>query len=121
MPPLRILIVEDDPVVRHFVDAVLTRRGHNVLVAPSAFEAEALLLDFPDPPDVALLDVMLPGMTGPAYGDRLVRRFPAIRLVFMTGWPDRPEWAQAETRGVLLVKPFGVTALLAAIGADADE
>jgi DNA-binding response OmpR family regulator len=117
MSPVRILVVEDDPVVRHFVDAVLTRRGHNVLVASSAFEAAALLLDFPDPPDVALLDVMLPGMTGLVYSDHLVRQFPAIRLVFMTGLPDRPERVLAEARGVLLAKPFGVTALLAAISA----
>lgn len=120
MSPVRILVVEDDPVVRHFVDAALTRRGHNVLLARSAAEAAALLLDFPDPPDVALLDVMLPDVIGPIYSDHLRRQFPAIRIVFMTGWPDRPERAQAEARGVLLVKPFAVSVLLAAIGADAD-
>ena len=81
---MRLLVVEDEAAVRHVIDRVLTGHGHHVVAAPSAIEATALLLDFPEPPDVALLDLVLPGMSGLDYAERLAWQFPMIRLVFMT-------------------------------------
>lgn len=112
---MRVLVVDDEPPIRHLVDRLLTRRGHDVLTAPSVFEAMALLLDFPAPLDLALLDVRLPGMAGLAYADQLERAHPAIRLVFMTGSVDEAELVAAETRGSLILKPFGVRDLIAAV------
>jgi two-component system cell cycle sensor histidine kinase/response regulator CckA len=113
---MRVLVVEDEPAVRHVIDRVLTQQGHRVLTAPSAFEAMALLLDFPDPPDLAVLDLIMPGMGGLAYADWLQHAFPTIRLMFITGWLDRPEAAQAQKRGTLLAKPFSPQKLLDTIG-----
>jgi two-component system, cell cycle sensor histidine kinase and response regulator CckA len=114
---VKVLVVEDDPAIRHVIDVALSRRGHSVLTSATADEAAALLLDFPDRPDLAILDVMLPGITGVAYGEDLARQFPGIRIVFMTGWLDRPERHLAEQRGYLLPKPFSLPTLLAAIAA----
>lgn len=103
---MRILVVEDDPGVRHLIDRVLTRRGHHVIAAPSANEAWALLLDFPEPPHVALLDVILPDVFGPVLADRLRESFPQIRFIFMTGWLDPQHEEATQQRGALLRKPF---------------
>ncbi len=113
---LRVLIVDDDPGVRHLIDRVLTRRGHSTVAASTACEADALLLDFPAPPDVAVLDIMLPGIHGLAFADQLTRRYPKLRVVFITGWLDHPDRTVAETRGRVLSKPFTVPALIEAIG-----
>jgi CheY-like chemotaxis protein len=111
---VRVLVVEDEPAVRHLIDRILTRRGHSVVTAPSAHDADAILLDFPAPIAVALLDLVLPGIGGREYADRLARRFPAIRVIFMTGWFDNPELRAAEASGPLLLKPFSTDALIAA-------
>ena len=108
---MRVLVVEDDPSVRHMVDRLLTGRGYFVLTAPSAELADALLLDYGAMPDLAILDLGLPGIAGSEYGDRLAHRFPNIRLIFMTGWTERlakPEFR----RGTLLTKPFASGTLL---------
>jgi DNA-binding response OmpR family regulator len=112
---MRILIVEDDSAVRPFLDTFLTIKGFDTLTAPSAEHAEALLLDFPAPPDVAVLDLMLPGLPGLAYADVLRARYPAIRLVFMTGWVDDGRVDEARKRGYILHKPFYPTDLLDAV------
>jgi DNA-binding response OmpR family regulator len=111
-------VVEDDPAVRHLIDVVLTCRGHDVLIAASAPLANALLLDFPAPPGVAVLDVILPkGTSGVAYGRELLSRFPGIRLVFMTGWPEAAEAIGAATLGPLLSKPVRIEDLSALVDA----
>jgi CheY-like chemotaxis protein len=113
----RILVVEDDPAVRHLIDIVLTCQGHHVILASSAPLANAQLLDFPDhPPAVAVLDLVRPGGTdGLAFADALRQRFPDIRLIFMTGWPDRPDADRAASLGPVLYKPFSMDDLSAAL------
>jgi len=112
---MRALVVEDEPIVRHLIIKVLTRRGHHVIAATDPSEANALLLDFPGPLDVALLDVDLPVMDGLKYADHVTGRFPTARLVFMTGWTDEDRLVAAETRATLLLKPFTPDQLIAVI------
>jgi CheY-like chemotaxis protein len=101
---VRILVVEDESAIRHLIDRLLTPRGHHVLTAEAPAHAAALLLDFPDPLDLALLDISLPGMSGIEYSAHLRSQFPALRLVFITGWPD--EIPEATIYGTVLRKPF---------------
>jgi DNA-binding response OmpR family regulator len=104
---MRVLIVEDDSSVRHFLDIYLTRKGFETLTAPMPAVADALLLDFPGPLELAILDVLLPGgMTGVAYSDDLRRRWPDMRAIFITGWEHGFDVAQVEKRGDVLYKPF---------------
>ena len=107
------LIVEDDPGVRHVIATLLTRRGHNVISASSAPEAMALVLDFLQPLDMAVLDVVLPGTTGVECGVALKAMFPSIRLIFMTGWYDHPKLADAPVADEVLMKPFSSSDLFA--------
>ena len=111
---MRVLVVEDEPAVRHLIDRLLTGRGHHVLTAPTAAEATALLYDFPGALDVALLDLILPGMSGLTYAEQLERMFPGVRVVIMTGWMDGAQLGAAEARGPLLWKPFSRESLISA-------
>jgi CheY-like chemotaxis protein len=112
---MRVLVVENEPAVRHVIDIALTRAGHHVVAAPSVFDAMALLLDFAHTPDVALLDLIMPGMGGLAYAEMLRRQHPAIRLVFMTGWQEHPDVDAAAQIGTILFKPFAPHVVRAAV------
>jgi CheY-like chemotaxis protein len=63
MPPVKILVAEDDPVSRRVLEAVLNRMGHD---CASAEDGEAAWTRFQnDVPDVLITDWMMPGMAGP--------------------------------------------------------
>ena len=57
--------------------------GHEVCAVWSAEDAKAALSTFN--PDVALLDVRLPGMPGDAFAVYLKHKFPTIKIVFVSG------------------------------------
>ncbi len=62
---MRILIADDSVVSRHLLDATLRRWGYEVVVACDGNEAWRIL-EADDAPKIAILDWMMPGMTGPA-------------------------------------------------------
>src|SRR5829696_218806 len=66
--PLRILVADDDPLTRRVLSVVLTRLGHDVVVAQDGEEAWAAFEA--RPPEVVITDWMMPGLDGPV----LVRR-----------------------------------------------
>src|SRR2546426_9564217 len=61
---MRILIADDSIVSRHLLDATLRKWGYEVVVACDGNEAWHILQS-EDPPKMAILDWMMPGMTGP--------------------------------------------------------
>ena len=60
--PARILVVDDDSDNRELLEVILTSQGFAVVTASSGEEALASVAQ--DPPDLVLLDIMMPGMTG---------------------------------------------------------
>jgi DNA-binding response OmpR family regulator len=112
----RVLVVEDDASVRAWLSVVLARRGYAVQTATTAGEALAFLLyDIPQTPDVALVDVQLPDITGIAFGSILKGYFPAVRMVYMTGYPNIEPYDDSSLGRPLLRKPFTISELLAHI------
>lgn len=110
VPDTRILVVEDDPVFRIPLCAVLAAAGFDVRSAESAEAAEGLLAQ--GPVDVVLSDVGLPRMDGAT----LASRHPDTPFVLMTG--SLP--AESSASGALpptvracLVKPLDIAQLLA--------
>jgi DNA-binding NtrC family response regulator len=107
----RVLVVDDDPVFRIPLCAVLAAAGFDVRSADSAEAAEDLLER--EPVDVVLSDIGLPEMDGAA----LARRHPDTPFVLMTGSPPAESSpASAATRPpavqARLVKPLDVPHLL---------
>jgi CheY-like chemotaxis protein len=80
----RILLVDDDQDLIEMNQMVLTRRGHKVTAAYSA--AEAWVAAQADPPDAAVLDVMMEDKTaGYKLARQLHERFPSLPMIMLTG------------------------------------
>jgi PAS domain S-box-containing protein len=103
-----VLVVEDNPQVRELARAVLTGFGYHVLDAASGADALALLRRNGGDVQLLLTDVVMPGIGGRALAEQLRRRFPRLRALFMSGYPDE----SMMNRGMLepgtpfIEKPF---------------
>ncbi|MFI7482211.1 response regulator [Kocuria sp. M1R5S2] len=105
----RILVIDDDEGIREVAHASLELvGGHDVTTAGSG--AEGLEVSSRNPPDVILLDVMMPGLDGPATFARLrqntaTRDVPVLLLTAKAQETDRRRFADLGVDGVL-TKPF---------------
>src|SRR3984957_16291744 len=110
-------VVDDDESVRESLPDLL--RSYGFEVQPFA-SAEAFLA-WPDraAADCLLLDVAMPGMTGPQLLQGLQRRGEAIPPVFITAHSDDKALPEAIRRGAVacLIKPFTETAIVEAVNA----
>jgi PAS domain S-box-containing protein len=108
-----ILLVEDEDVVRSFVERVLGRLGYSVTTARSGAQALALMAAHPGPIDLLVTDVMLPGMGGREISERLTAQRPSLRTLFISGYTEDSIVHRGELDpGVaFLSKPFTPDAL----------
>ena len=81
-----ILVVEDDPTVRHLLDSVLKTFGYGVILAENGDEAMELFEANWQNIDLAILDVIMPGMNGRQVCEALRQRFPQLKVLFLTGY-----------------------------------
>ena len=109
-----VLIVDDDPGTRAFVRASLELEGFDVREAGSAAEGLAALED--EPPDLILLDVMMPQMDGWEMLRRVQEKHGVgeIPVVMFSGQVDERAAGDAEERGAsgFIGKPFDPTQLV---------
>ncbi|HSF17232.1 MAG TPA: response regulator [Vicinamibacteria bacterium] len=82
---MRVLIAEDDPISRRLLEVTLLRAGYEVALASDGREAWGLI-DGPDPPRLAILDWMMPGLDGIEICHRLRHRprSPYTYIVLVT-------------------------------------
>jgi PAS domain S-box-containing protein len=107
---LRILLVEDDLLIRMATADCLRDLGHIAIEAGDAREAIEALRS--EAIDVLMTDLQLPGMSGADLAARARETRPDIQIVFATGGdPDRPLLADAR----LLRKPFSAGDIAAAL------
>jgi signal transduction histidine kinase/CheY-like chemotaxis protein len=116
LPSLSILVVEDDPRVRSATVAALNELGHRPLAFGSGEEALAHL-DAEDRFQLIVSDVVMPGIKGPELVSQVLRRFPDIAVLFVTGYAGEAGEAEGFADHELLRKPFTINALKAAIAA----
>ncbi|MBC7222310.1 response regulator transcription factor [Candidatus Bipolaricaulota bacterium] len=93
---MRVLVVDDHPVVREGLAALLSRAGFSV-VGEAADAASALAIAAKTKAEVAVVDVALPGISGLELCRRLRRRFPEMRVVLLSMF-DEPEWRAEAAR-----------------------
>jgi len=112
---LRVLLVEDEKMVRELTKRILA--GEGIEVTEAADAEEGLLRAYEAPFDVLLTDVVLPKMSGPELAMRLRERGLVFRCVYMSGYPaDFVESRIHLGENELLVhKPFTASALLLAL------
>jgi PAS domain S-box-containing protein len=113
----RILVVDDNEDARGLLADILSQLGHDVRAAGDGPQALAIACEFI--PDVAVLDIGLPGMDGYELAAQLRRALPAtgLRLIALSGYGQPSDRARSEAAGFdgHLVKPVEVRRLLEAI------
>jgi len=97
----RIIVVDDDQVVRDSLGLLLGNRGYRTSAAPDGAAALALMRG--EPPDLVLLDLEMPGMSGPAVLQAIRSAHGAVPVVILTGYPDGELMTEAVRYGPLLV------------------
>jgi CheY-like chemotaxis protein len=112
----RILIVDDDPHLRQFLTEVIGHAGYETLTAGSG--EEALQLISKGEPDMALLDITMPGMTGLELASRL-KASTTVPFMFLSAVEDSESARQAAAHGAVgyLVKPVDAARLMPAFEA----
>lgn len=113
----RVLVVEDDPDIRQLVELRLRGLGHRVVSASSGAEALSVIAERGDP-EVVVLDVAMPGMTGLEVLRALRARPEHAHLpaIFLSARVRPEDIAAGEELGAIyLTKPFVVSALAKAI------
>jgi FixJ family two-component response regulator/signal transduction histidine kinase len=109
-------VVDDDASFRTAIERRLKKAGYEVATYPSA---QHLLDHLPDQsgPGCILLDVRIPGLSGPELQGRLSELGSALPIVFLTGYADVPTTVQAIKAGAddFLTKPVSSDQLLRTI------
>ena len=120
----RILVVDDDPEVLQYVAASLERAGYRIDRKNSGEAAlESYCAETADPYRLVLTDVLMPGIGGVDLVRRLMKRDPAVRVLWMTGQAS-PDFTQQDFAGrdfEFLSKPFGPDHLLRAVRTALDR
>ncbi len=117
-PALRILLVDDDELIREAVAPMLEMLGHTVATAASGQQALRLLAS-PLPVELVILDMNMPGMNGAEVLPRLLELRPGTPVILATGYSDH-EIAPllAAYPGVSgLMKPFSMKEIQGKIAA----
>jgi two-component system, cell cycle sensor histidine kinase and response regulator CckA len=109
----RILVVEDEPVVRRFVAEILREAGHRVHATGSAKEGLEIATKR-ELLDLLVTDVVMPVMDGLTLAARIRVHQPNVRVILMSGYQDRAA-ATGETASMLLPKPFTAEELRARV------
>ncbi len=116
--PCRILVVEDEPLVRNMVVRILRGEGYEAVTADNGEQALAIARE--SLPDVLLTDVVMPQMGGRELALTLRKDHPDLPVLFMSGYPEELGERERLPDVRFLAKPFTAAALLAAIAAAAD-
>lgn len=118
----RILIIDDEPLVRSVLRSILERNGYTVMDAPDGRAGLALWRHTPS--DLVLTDIFMPGTDGIEVILQLRRVWPQAKIIAMTGGAGKSDVQFTIAPATLelgaqrmLVKPFTKQTLLAAISA----
>jgi CheY-like chemotaxis protein len=112
----RVLLVEDEHVVRELLQRWLALLGYDVIVATRGAEAFELSAANRGQIDLVLTDLHLPDAKGLAIARGLQDRLPDVPLVVMSGETEQLRAAARDERVAALTKPFSLTELREAIG-----
>ena len=115
--PSLVSVVDDDESVRESLPDLLREMGFAVQAFSSA--EEFLASDFIGLTECLIVDISMPGMSGPELQQELARRQQRIPIVFITAHKDDTVRPRMMARGAVecLFKPFSDKALLSALNA----
>ena len=108
-----LLVVEDEPVVRALIVRALRGLGYRCLEASDAGEALRVLEQEEGHADLVITDVVMPGISGGDLGARLAERYPALPVIYTSGFADDDVIRRGlvDASRPFLQKPFTPTEL----------
>ena len=108
-----VLVVEDEDAVRALACRLLAASGYHVVAAASGLDALDTCESLAGAIDLMLTDVMMPQMSGKELADRVARRWPAIKVVFMSAHPEETiaHHGVLDEGTVFIAKPFSASLL----------
>lgn len=115
--PIRVLLADDHPLIRSGLRSLLEREGEFKIVAEAANGSEAIELALAFKPDVILLDVGMPRLTGPDAAKYICEKIPDARVLMLSMHADEAYVLRALKAGVkgYLLKASPEAEVLAAI------
>ena len=115
-PPTSLLIVDDDELVRKFLERVLKEAGYQTATASDGPEALQVAVSL-ERLDVLVTDLMMPQMTGDELARRVRSTMPGVKVLYITGFSDRlfKEKVTLWADEAFLDKPCSVKGLLEAV------
>ncbi|RLA78008.1 MAG: hybrid sensor histidine kinase/response regulator, partial [Deltaproteobacteria bacterium] len=103
----KVLVIDDEAVIREGCQRILTKNGWEVLTAPDG-NAGLSLAEDPSEIEVVLLDLKMPGISGMEVLERLLERDPSLPVVVITGYATVDSAVEAMKKGAydFIAKPF---------------
>ena len=115
MKRLKILLVEDEDLIRTLLGEAMTDLGMNASLAESG-EAAIEILRNTAPFDLLVTDIQLPGAVDGLEIARVARKqTPAMPIIFTTGQPDRMARWKSGSADIFIPKPYRPSDIIAAI------
>ncbi|HEY5486411.1 MAG TPA: ATP-binding protein [Candidatus Limnocylindrales bacterium] len=113
----RVLVVEDDRVVRNMTTQLLTRAGYEVTAVVGAAEAMARLAEEEPPIEVLITDVIMPKISGIELAEWTMDRYPRVGVVLLSGYTaETLNLERVTARGAAFVsKPVTSSQLTVAV------
>jgi two-component system cell cycle sensor histidine kinase/response regulator CckA len=113
----RVLVVEDEAVVRDLTTNVLQRSGFEVIAASSGAEAMEIMEHEGGAIGALVIDVVMPDRSGPQLAEQVFDRFPSVGVVLLSGYTAETLDLESVLRrgATFLGKPFSRSDLVAAV------
>ncbi|QXE85664.1 PAS domain S-box protein [Geomonas nitrogeniifigens] len=112
-----ILLVEDNQMIREVAADLLASFGYRVLVAETPSRALELAEAEEQGIDLLATDVVMPEMTGPELYEKLQERYPALPVLYISGYTNAmaPQEENLRQEAIFLAKPFTLEQFMARI------
>jgi PAS domain S-box-containing protein len=118
-----VLVVEDDPAVRRFVQIVLESRGYTVIAATGPQDALERVARGGEPIDLLITDIVMPGMSGVELAKRVAEVAPGLKVLFASGYTENTivHHGMLDPGVPFLQKPFAPAQLAERVRAELDS
>lgn len=112
---MRILVIDDEPLVADVMAEALRLEDHDVVVASSGEEGLRVIAQ--KPPDAVFLDIVMPGMDGIEVLRAIRERHPELPVIILSGWVSQSQLEEVRRLGVtdVISKPVPLKNLARAL------
>ncbi|HEU0311037.1 MAG TPA: PAS domain-containing protein [Sphingomicrobium sp.] len=110
-----VLVIDDDPDVRHFIAAGLEEYGHEVVEAGDGRDGIEKFTTMR--PDLVIIDYIMPGLSGAEVADHILATHPGQPILFVSGYNETDAIRRVAPDANILAKPFRAAALEDAVRA----